>query len=306
MVYFVIVTFNSSQFIKICIESISTYEPNAKIIVVDNNSQDDTLEIVKNYPGVLLLENKHNLGFGKANNIGILCALKNGADYVCLLNHDAYLVECVLDKVLKQFEQNSKIGILTPLQVQENTTALEENFSRFLSWDGILTEMVNDCFLRETDNVFYEVPFAQAASWIITKEAIKKTGLFNPLFFHYGEDNEYLNRLKYHGYKLGVITNCRIVHIANPLNTNHKKNFDQYHRNREYNKWLIGQLDLNINFSVKSWITSLLPYIKSLILSLLKLNLLRCSRLVKLLVRIIRVSFYIKSSRLQNSKTFKS
>jgi GT2 family glycosyltransferase len=304
MVYFVVVTFNSVQFIKNCIVSILTYEPNARIIVVDNNSKDDTIAIVKNFQDIHLISNQSNLGFGKANNIGIEYALSKGAEYLYLINHDAYLIESVTRKAIDIFNHNPEYGILTPFQVQENKNELEINFARFLSWDGALTQLINDSFLTGKEKEVYELPFAQAASWIIKKETILRVGLFNPLFFHYGEDNEYLNRLKYHGYKLGLISKSRIVHIANPLNINYKKNFDNYHSNREFNKWLIGQLDLNSDFSLKSWIKSLLPYIKKLILSVLKMNLLRSFKLMLLLGRLLRVSIYIKSSRLRNLKNF--
>jgi GT2 family glycosyltransferase len=272
--------------------------------VVDNNSQDDTLKLIANYPGIIIFENDYNLGFGKANNIGIQFALENGADYVYLLNHDAYLIESVLDNLIQHFEQNPQFGILTPLQVKANKLALEENFARFLAVDGVLTEMVNDCSLRRTENVLYEVPFAQAASWIIKKDTIEKIGLFNPLFFHYGEDNDYLNRLKYHGYKLGVITNKRIVHLANPLNMNHQKNYNQYHRNRVFNQWLIKHLDINVKFDFVSWLNSLIPYGRELILSLLKLSFLRSFRICKLLFRMLKVSINIKSNRNMNTNVF--
>jgi GT2 family glycosyltransferase len=304
MVYFVVVTFNSVQFIENCIVSILTYEPNASIIVVDNNSKDDTIAIVKNFKDIHLIRNQSNLGFGKANNIGIEYALSKGAEYLYLINHDAYLIESVTRKAIDIFNHNPEYGILTPFQVQVNKNELEINFARFLSWDGALTQLINDSFLTGKEKEVYELPFAQAASWIIKKEAILKVGLFNPLFFHYGEDNEYLNRLKYHGYKLGLMSKSRMVHIANPLNINYKKNFDKYHRNREFNKWLISQLDLNSDFTLKSWIKSLFPYINKFFFSVFKLNLLRGFKLMLLLVRIMKVSSHINSSRLNNSKIF--
>jgi GT2 family glycosyltransferase len=304
VVYFIVVSYNSSNFIVNCLNSITVFEPNAKIIVLDNASNDNTVDLVKTFNDVLLMQNKINLGFGEANNIGIEYALKNGADYVYLINHDAYLVESVVDKAIELFTGNPQFGILTPLQVQWNRIAMEVNFARFLSYDGILPEMVNDAFLIGEYKKLYEVPFAQAASWMIKRETLEKVGLFNPLFFHYGEDNEYLNRLKYHGYKLGLIAGSRIVHIANPLNLNHPKNFNQYHRNREFNNWLIKQLDLSIDYSFTVWLRSFLPYLRKLITSMLKLQFLKSFRLVLLLGRMVKVSRFINSSRAQNSKSF--
>lgn len=304
MVYFIIVTYNSSQYINNCLNSILQYESNSKIIVIDNNSQDDTIKKVRAYSSVILFENQSNLGFGKANNVGIEYALKNGAKYVYLINHDAYLVESVVYQAIEIFTENPHLGILTPLQVQENKMELEVNFSRFLSWDGILTEMVNDAFLLGKPKEVYEAPFAQAASWIIRREALEKIGMFNTLFFHYGEDNEYLNRLKYHGYKLGLIPDKIIVHIANPLNLNHKRNFNKYHRNREFNKWLVKQLDLNIQFGFTDWLKSFIPYLSKCITSMVKLQFLKSFRLLLLLGRMLFTSRFLNTSRAKNLKPF--
>jgi GT2 family glycosyltransferase len=274
------------------------------VIVIDNNSQDDTIKKIRAYSSVILFENQTNLGFGKANNVGIEYALKNGAEYVYLINHDAYLVESVVDKAKGLFKENPEFGILTPLQVQENKRSLEENFARFLSWDGILSEMVNDAFLLGKHKEVYEVPFAQAASWIIRREVLEKIGMFNTLFFQYGEDNEYLNRLKYHGYKLGLIPGKIVVHIANPLNLNYQRNFDQYHRNREFNMWLVKQLDINTDYSMNNLLKSFLPYLWQFATSLLKLQFLKSYRLVLLLWRMITASRFLNSSRAHNLKPY--
>jgi GT2 family glycosyltransferase len=128
--------------------------------------------------------------------------------------------------------------------------------------------------------------------------------MFNTLFFHYGEDNEYLNRLNYHGFKLGIIADSRIVHIANPLNLNHKRNFNKYHRNREFNKWLIKQLDINNEYSLFIWLKSFIPYLWKLIISIIKIQFLKSFRLLLLIGRMIKVSRFLNSSRTQNAKPF--
>ena len=70
------------------------------IIVVDNNSTDDTVLILKDkYPDITLLALKKNLGFGRGNNIGIRNAYKYGAEHVLLLNQDAYVNSKTVDKI---------------------------------------------------------------------------------------------------------------------------------------------------------------------------------------------------------------
>ena len=87
MVFFVVVTYNSKNYITKCLDSIRLFESSSKIIVVDNYSQDNTLDLVRQYKDIIIFENNENLGFGKANNIGIQHAMDSGAEYIYLLNH---------------------------------------------------------------------------------------------------------------------------------------------------------------------------------------------------------------------------
>ena len=71
--FIIIVTYNGERWIRQCINSCLGYN----VIVIDNNSSDQTIKIIENeYPKVVLLKQENNLGFGKANNLGISYALK--------------------------------------------------------------------------------------------------------------------------------------------------------------------------------------------------------------------------------------
>ena len=78
----VIVTFNGEIWIKKNLNSLLNSNYPIEIIIVDNASTDKTINIIKEFSSIELIQNKNNLGFGKANNIGIDFALKNGADAV--------------------------------------------------------------------------------------------------------------------------------------------------------------------------------------------------------------------------------
>lgn len=92
VVYFIVVTYNNKDLVDVCIESLDaqTY-PNKHIVVVDNGSSDGTADYIsQNYPHVHLIDAKENLGFAKANNIGIGYAKKDDScGYVALINSDA-------------------------------------------------------------------------------------------------------------------------------------------------------------------------------------------------------------------------
>ena len=297
MVFFVVVTYNSKDYIVKCLDSIRLFEPASKIIVVDNCSKDNTLDLLKEFPEIIIFENKANLGFGKANNVGIQHAMDSGAEFIYLLNHDAYLIEPVIQKIKDGFKENTDCGVISPLQLGQDERTLEFNFSKFLFEDGVLSKMANDYLLLNESPEMYFARFVQAASWMIKVDVIKKVGLFNPLFFHYGEDNEYLHRLKYHGFKVGVIVNCSVVHLSNPLNITHLRNYDVYHRNRVFSSWLVSQLNINSYNDNVLLLKSVLPMFKGSVSELLNLKPNRSFGRFLLLIRMLAILHKILPSR---------
>jgi len=204
MVYTIVVTYNATPWLDKCFGSLITSEMNYElcIIAIDNASTDNTVEYLKErYPQIELVVNKENLGFGQANNIGIRKAIQNGADYVFLLNQDAWIDEYTIERLVNLYKKNPQYGVLSPLQLTKEGN-IEPQFSKYLP-------------LEQGDNDIFDVHFVNAASWLISSETIKKVGLFDSFFFHYGEDNNYCNRLRYFGYTIGIAKNVSIVHDRN-------------------------------------------------------------------------------------------
>src|SRR5260370_30986132 len=109
-----IVAWNCKKVAEECVESLRAYsqDPNAEIIVVDNASSDGTCELVRDsYPGVTLIQSEANLGFAKANNIGIR---KSSGKYICLVNPDVRVLDGCIEKMLAYIEENPRICLLGP------------------------------------------------------------------------------------------------------------------------------------------------------------------------------------------------
>ena len=98
----VIVTFNGSFWIEKNLSQLLNSAIPVDIIVVDNASTDATISLIEKFPSVTLIKSKVNLGFGKANNLGIKHALNNGAEAVFLLNQDTWIYE----NTIKIFDEN--------------------------------------------------------------------------------------------------------------------------------------------------------------------------------------------------------
>ena len=204
----VIVTYNGMKWLPKCLESTKPFP----VIIVDNNSTDGTVAYIQsNYPDIILLPQEVNLGFGIANNIGISYALNEDADYVFLLNQDSYLVKNCIQQMISLMNNKAEFGILSPIHLNGDGTKLDENFSSYLTYSRN-SDFYSDYVLNKKKKEIYEVPFVNAAGWLLSKKLLQEVGGFDPIFFHYGEDDNYCQRANYHGFKIGVIPDSFLLH----------------------------------------------------------------------------------------------
>jgi len=200
----IIITYNGSKWVEKCFGSLVKSTHPLKIIAVDNASDDGTPEIIHTkYPEVEVINSEQNLGFGKANNIGLRKALEERADYAFLLNQDAWIEPDTIMKLISVHRNNTNFGILSPLHMSGDQINLDNNFSSYIngySCPGLISDYI---FKREIKKV-YDIDFVNAAIWLISRECIEKVGGFDPLFVHYSEDDDYINRVKLHGLKVGI------------------------------------------------------------------------------------------------------
>lgn len=209
----VIVTYNGSKWIEACINSVLNGSLVPDIFIVDNNGSDDTVEIIKNKfsEKVTLIQSDKNLGFGKANNIGLTYALQNNYDFVFLLNQDAFLEFNTLERLVEVSIKNNEYGILSPIHLNADGSKLEMYFSEFVNYrnnpyfysDFVMTKAIKDV---------YDFKFISAAAWLLPLNTLKNIGGFDPIFWHYGEDDNYCQRVLYHNFKIGVVTNTFVKH----------------------------------------------------------------------------------------------
>lgn len=196
-VLIIIVSYNFEKWIDRCLGSLRKSDFPTDVVVIDNDSKDRTVALLeKNYPEVRLIKTGENLGFGRANNIGIKIALNEGYDFVFLLNQDAWIsadtIRILIDTALKHPEY----GILSPVHLDGTEEHLDEGFA---SYTGVKTK--NGCI--SNDKGIIPVSFINAAFWMLPRKTLETVGGFSPLFYHYGEDIDYVNRVKYHKMKIG-------------------------------------------------------------------------------------------------------
>ena len=199
-IYAIIVTYNAMRhgWIDRCLGSLQNSTVPITAIVVDNLSTDGTREHVpQHYPDAVWLPQDKNLGFGQANNVGIHYALQHDANYVLLLNQDASLQADALELMLKESDDTS---LMTPSHYNGDGSKLDFMFSGAIlkasqeySEENITGDKLPSCCPAKE---------VCAACWLMPMKLIEQVGGFNPLFFQYSEDNNYYQRMVYHG--LGV------------------------------------------------------------------------------------------------------
>ncbi|MFI3268186.1 MAG: glycosyltransferase family 2 protein [Rikenellaceae bacterium] len=206
----IIVTYNGLKWMKRCLDSIASSSVSIDAYIIDNGSNDGTQEFIKNnYPQYLLKQNDNNAGFGAANNIGLNYAVEHGYDYVYLLNQDAWVESNTIETLIKINQKYPQYGILSPLQTNAEGNKLDDGFAYYAPTKD--NTLVSDALIGQLNEV-YPVDFIMAAHWLISKECLTKVGGFSPLFYHYGEDNDYINRVKYHDFKVGIVTSVKAIH----------------------------------------------------------------------------------------------
>lgn len=207
-IFVIIVTYKGHQWYDRCFTSLRESSMPLKTIVVDNASDDGTVEYIReHFPEIHLIESKENLGFGRANNLGMRYALDNGCDYVFLLNQDTWIENDTLQQLIKVHEKHPEYGILSPIVL--NSAKDHINMMIGLNYDN--RPLISDLYFGKFEDV-YETNYVSACSWLMPRKTLEMIGGFDPIFFHYEEDDNYIHRAYFHGLKIGISPKARMVH----------------------------------------------------------------------------------------------
>jgi len=241
-IYCIIVTYNGMKWVDRCLSNLRQSSVPVHVVVVDNHSTDETVGHIRSrFPEVHLMENVENRGFGQANNQGIAYAYKQGASHFFLLNQDTWIYEDTIAH-LTEVQDKHQLSIVSPVHLNGGGNQLEYSFYKYTTMDGRGLQMYSDYVLKTLKD-YYVTPQVNAAAWLISRETIEKIGGFNPVYFHYGEDNDYLCRLKYHGCQLAVVPKA-VIHHDHEYTQLHG-NEAMYLKHRVLNKLLSSFGDVN-------------------------------------------------------------
>ena len=214
----IVVTYNGLKWLERCLGSVRASEVPADLYVWDNDSADGSADFVQgHFPEAKLIRSADNLGFAEANNHGMQYALEKGYDYVYLLNQDAWLEPSTLGTLVAAHKAYPEYGVLSPLQMTDGFKEYDKLFARLLPerWpvEPAVTSNRTDVMPGLTGHLdAVEVRRVMAAHWLVPRKTLEKVGLFSDLFPIYGNDDNWCDRARYHGFKIGIVPEARAVH----------------------------------------------------------------------------------------------
>lgn len=221
----VIVNYNVEHFLEQCLLSVrqALKGVDAEVFVVDNNSVDGSVHMVRQkFPEVILIDNKENLGFSKANNQAIR---QSSGQYVLLLNPDTVVEETTFTKIVTFMDETPDAGGLGVMMVDGKGNFLPESKRglptpevSFYKIFGLAALFPNSrrfgkyhlTYLDKTKT--HEVDVLSGAFMLLRRETLDKTGLLDETFFMYGEDIDLSYRILKAGYKNYYFPETRIIH----------------------------------------------------------------------------------------------
>ena len=293
-IYVIIVTYKGKLWYDRCFTSLRESEIPVQIVVIDNASNDGTVEYIReNYPEIHLIASETNLGFGQGNNKGMRYALDNGADYVFLLNQDAWIEPNTLNKLVEIHKRNPNFGILSPMHLNAEKTAIEKGLMHYVA-DLKITDpaWINDLYFGTTKDI-YNTNYVNAAAWLLPRKTLETVGGFDPIFYHYGEDDNYMQRVIYHGLKIGLCPSVKVVHDTE------RRIISKVYTDNVYKKCLLIDL-ANINTN-ENFNSIFLHKSKKIILKSFKGNWKVAKAYIKDLIFMFDMKQKIKVSRESNS-----
>ena len=186
--------------------------PAIETIVVDNASPNDDPACIKaQYPEVIFIQSKENLGFAGGNNLGIRRAK---GKYVILLNNDTEVEPGFFEPLVAKFESDPTVGAVSP-KIKFYSSPDTIQFAGLSDFNPYTIRNSGIGYGQKDDGRFdrdAETAFVHGAAMMVPMAVIKKVGLMAECYFLYYEEHDWATRIKKAGYKLWYIHNSVILH----------------------------------------------------------------------------------------------
>lgn len=202
----IIVTYNSAQIIEQCLNKLNFEKYD--VVVVDNQSSDQTVNLVKNnFPQAKIIKSEKNIGYGRANNLALR---KTKTDFVLILNTDAFIFENEIEKILELMKSQEKIALAAPLLLNSDPDLKQENPDQEIQKQLAIAKSN----LIEENNSYLSVKYLIGAVLFMKMSVFRKIGFFDEDIFLYYEDDEISHRAIKNGYEAIILKDCYAYHLS--------------------------------------------------------------------------------------------
>ena len=208
----VIVSYNTREDLARCLDSLHGSPPAAthEIVVVDNGSTDGSADTVRRFPNVRLIESGGNVGFARANNIGIRATVSVN---LLVLNSDTIVPAGALDRLLAELDANPDVAVVGP-RIVDGQGRAELSFGRMI---GPLNEFRQKRLGRgpvdELTRRRGYPDWVSAACMLVRRADAEAVGLFDERYFMYTEDVDFCAAIRARGRKVLFAPEIEIVHL---------------------------------------------------------------------------------------------
>jgi len=227
----VVLCFNERAWLEKCLTSVlATKDANFCVYLVDNASSDGSVKFVREaFPAVRVVMNARNLGFAGGNNEGIRVALREGAEFVVLLNSDTWVEPNWLSEFRALFAAEPTVSVATAMILNYDNQSFDRNFLQILQ---ATPGFIQDAWNRNV-RPWYETETGSGAALMARRSFYESIGVIDPEFFIYFEEIDLLRRGRLHGHKAAVSTRA-IIHHFNRLETPNSGRPTQFRFERGY------------------------------------------------------------------------
>lgn len=207
----VIPFYNDIKCLLDCVDSILKSDfNNCVIIIVDNSTKTVSFDNhVFTNEKIKIVRTRKSIGYGRACNIGFLKSEELKSEYTIILNQDTTLSSSTISNLLKGSIKYNK-SIIAPMIYDMSTNKIESHFIKWYLSESV--DIINDCIEKQQINDFYSVSNVSGACFIFKNDTMKEIGLFDPIFYMYGEDNDLMKRLKENKFTFYLSSKSKIKH----------------------------------------------------------------------------------------------
>lgn len=200
----VIVNYNGENVLNDCISSLKQIDyTNYRVVVVDNNSQDNSINKLRNaYPDVKIIQNKENLGVAEGNNTGVRYALKKKSDFILLLNGDTEVAKNFLTELIKRAQRNKKYLVCSKIYYFDRPKYLWYA-GGYINWfSGTSFHTGEGKKDQGQYNQAKKVKYSSTCCLLVPNEVFRRIGLFDKKYFIYFDDVDFCARVIKNGYPI--------------------------------------------------------------------------------------------------------